>query len=277
MTAINSAFKGPFKYQDSQTSTWERKESEFRNQFECKFNPVSSKHHEILISSHRFQLMDDAVQPITSAPLYSSKLERLTHIALDTIQTKLYSKVRIIFVATKIDDSHVIKKLSILSLTKTACVVEIWETGIEKDIQISTLQYLRHTESLYIGTEISVLRIPVKHCGRHGSKSNCLSAMDPYCGWNDLQQNCTSPPENDPLKRFWIQQANECPNTTSPIDGGFSAWSEWFKCNLHSDDYRHESSNIDNCLCRIRHCNNPTPKNGGTSCKGIPIEIKLNV
>lgn len=275
LTAINSAFRGPFKYQESLTSTWERKESEFRNQFECEFNIVSSKRHDTLTSSHRFQLMDDAVQPITPVPLYSSEQERLTNIALDIIQTKIYSKVRIIFVATKTTEQHVIKKLSITSLTKTACVVEIWDTGIKKDKRISTLQYLEHTESLYVGTEISVIRIPVKHCGRHGSKSNCLSAMDPYCGWNDLQQNCTSPPENDPLKRFWIQQSNECPNITSPIDGGFSAWSEWFNCNLHSDDYRHESR--DSCLCKTRRCNNPTPTNGGTSCKGRAISILLTV
>lgn len=230
LSAINSAFSGPFKYQDTPTSTWERKEWE-RNQFECKFNQMSSKRHEILISSHRFQLMDEAVQPLTVHPLFVSKLERLTHIALDTISTKLHNKVQIIFVAT---DQNLIKKLSILPRTRESCVVEIWEPQIGQNSKLLTLQFLKQTESLYIGTENSIYRISAQHCSRHISKANCLSSMDPYCGWNDLEQACTAPPDNDPLKRFWIQQANECPVTTSPIDGGFSSWSEWVKFKYHS-------------------------------------------
>lgn len=234
------------------------------------------KRHEILINSHRFQLMDDAVQPLSVYPLFVSKHERLTHVTLDTIATKLHDKMQIIFVATA---QNLIKKITILPRTKETCVVEIWEPEVAENSEILTLQFLKQAESLYIGTENSIYRIPAQHCKRHGSKVNCLSAMDPYCGWNDLQKACTAPPENDPLKRFWIQQANECPITTSPIDGGFSSWSEWFKCDQHSEDHRHESSNIDSCLCRSRSCNNPLPKNGGALCKGNNmnyIQISIN-
>lgn len=265
MSAINAAFSGPFKYQENAGSAWERKELEHRNQFECKFNAINSVRHDLLISSHRFQLMDEAIQPITKYPLYVTKLERLTHIALDTIATKLHNKVQIIYAAT---EENLIKKLSILPRTKETCVVEIWQPEIEKNSKILTLQFLKQTESLYIGTDLRTMRVPAQHCGRHTSQTNCILAMDPYCGWNDLQQACTPPPNGDPLKRFWIQQANECPVSTAPIDGGFSAWSEWFTCNQHSGDHRHESSNIDSCLCRTRSCNNPAPKNGGASCKG---------
>lgn len=238
---------------------------EHRNQFECKFSPVSSIRHDLLMGSHRYQLMDESVQPITIEPLFTSTLERLTHIGLDTVATKVHNKIQVIYVAT---EKNLIKKLSILPRTRETCVIEIWQPEIAENSKILTLQFLKHTESLYIGTENSIIRIPANHCIRHLSRSNCINAMDPYCGWNDLQQECTPPPDGEPLKRFWIQKANECPLVTAPIDGGFSAWSDWFKCNQHTDDHRHESSNLDSCLCRTRICNNPSPKNGGKQCTG---------
>lgn len=161
--------------------------------------------------------MDEAVQPITVHPLFVSKLEKLTHIALDAISTKLHNKIQVIFVAT---DKKLIKKLTILPRTKELCVTEIWEPEIDRKSKILVMQYLKHAESLYIGTENSIVRIPAYHCARHSSKTNCLSSMDPYCGWNDLLQECTPPPNGDPHKRFWIQQASECPMLSSLIDGG---------------------------------------------------------
>lgn len=173
--------------------------------------------HDFLISSQRFQFMDDAIHPITIHPLFVSKLEKIIHIALDSIPTKLHNRVQVIFVAT---DKNLIKKLTILPRTNEVCETEIWEPEIDNSSKILNMQFLKHTESLYIGTEKSIVRIPASHCARHSSKANCLLSMDPYCGWNDLQQVCTPPPDNDPLKRFWIQQANECPTLSSPIDGG---------------------------------------------------------
>lgn len=177
---------------------------------------MSSIRHDVFISSQRYQFMDEAVQAVTKHPLYVSKLEKITHIALDTIPTKLHSKVQVIFVTT---DKKLIKKLMILPRTEETCVTEIWDPEIDPQSNILTMQFLKHTESLYIGTENSIIRLRAYHCARHSSKANCLLAMDPYCGWNDLQQACTHPPDGDPLKRFWIQQANDCPILSSPING----------------------------------------------------------
>lgn len=209
--------------------------------------------------------MDEAIQPITTEPLYVSKLERFTHISLDTIATKLNARMQIVYVA---NEANLVKKLSILPRTKETCLIEIWQPEIQSDRKLLNLQYLKHTESLYIGTEKHIIRIPAQHCHRHLSKSSCINSMDPYCGWNDLKQQCTPPPDGDPLKRYWFQEAKECPVSTAPIDGGFSAWSEWSKCYQHSDDHRPEANNQDACLCRTRSCNNPTPRNGGEPCKG---------
>lgn len=247
-------------------SAWERKEPSNRQAYECKFNTLpAARHHDYMIGSPYYQLMDDSIQAMTQEPLYVSKLERFTHIALDSIATKQHTKVQIIYVAT---EKNLIKKLSILPRTSETCVIEVWQPNADASSKILSIDYLKHSESLYIGMDTSIVRIPAQHCARHLTKANCLNAMDPYCGWNDLQQDCTPPPEGDPLKRFWIQQSDECPVASAPIDGGFSAWSEWFKCYQHIDDHRHESSNSDSCLCRTRVCNNPLPRNGGAQCKG---------
>lgn len=220
------------------------------------------------MGSHRFQLMDESIQPITKKPIFISKLERLTHITVDIVTTKLHNKVQVMYVAT---DANLIKKISIITRTMETCIIEIWQLHSEESSKILTLQFLKHTESLYIGTENSIVRISAQHCKRHISRGNCLNSMDPYCGWNDLQQACTPPPDGDTLKRFWIQYSNECPFSTTSIDGGFSAWSDWFKCSQHTEDRHYDLNNHDLCLCRTRTCNNPTPKNGGIPCTGTDI------
>lgn len=269
LTAINAAFSGPFKHQEKSTSAWEskdfqRKESKYNDPYECKFTTHPSTRRD-LIGSTLYQLMDEAIQPITEQPLYVSKLERFTHITLDSVATKFHQRIQIVYVAT---ENNLVKKLSILARTKETCLIEIWQPEIDSNSKILTMQFLKHTESLYIGSENSIVRIPAQHCGRHLSRSSCENSMDPYCGWSELDEICISAPGGDPLKRYWKQKANECPFSNARIDGGLSAWSDWHKCSHHSDDNRFETSNQDTCLCRTRSCNNPAPRNGGKACEG---------
>lgn len=78
MSAIEASFNGWFKHQVSVGSAWER---------EGKARPRQCDQTDLLDSS-RFQLMDQAVQPTTFRPLYSSQLETLTHIAVHVTPTK---------------------------------------------------------------------------------------------------------------------------------------------------------------------------------------------
>lgn len=257
------------------TSTWEAKDVQHRDQYECKFNQYPSLRHDIpsilMMSSQRYQLMDETIQPITHQPLLTSKSERFTYITLDTVATKHHHKVNILYVA---NENNLIKKISILPRTIETCTIEIWEPEINVDARILTIQFLKHTESLYVGMENGIMRIPAQHCSRHSTQSNCMNAMDPYCGWNGLLKKCTTAPDGDPLTRFWSQSSNECPDLNAATDGGWSAWSEWFKCSQHIDDHHFETStNHDSCLCRSRLCDNPAPKNGGKQCHGIKTQV----
>lgn len=197
MTAINAAFNGPFSYQKTPTSAWERLENT-RTPYGCKTVSDPGRRPNLFMESRLYQLKDQAVQAATAQPLYFSKSERFVHIALDTISTKLHEKVHIIYASTA---DGLVKKLSVLPRTKETCVIELWQPEIGSESKILTMKYLKHTESLYIGTNRAVISVPAQHCSRHGSKASCMNAMDPYCGWNELDQACTPPPNGDPLKR----------------------------------------------------------------------------
>lgn len=265
ISAINAAFSGPFLYQKSMSSAWER-EDNHRAANGCKPIPDPMRRTNLVMDSRRYQLMDQAVQAATLQPLYFSKSERFVHIALDTISTKLHEKVHIIYVSAA---DGLVKKLSVLPRTKETCIIEVWQPEIAIESKILTMKYLKHTESLYIGTNRAVISIPAQHCSRHGSKASCMNAMDPYCGWNELKQECTGPPNGDPLKRYWLQNATDCPLLTVAVDGGWSVWSAWFNCSQHSND----AHAADRCLCRNRICNNPSPRNGGAECKGMSTSV----
>ena len=77
--------------------------------------------------------------------------EFLSHIALDTLATKMHNKVHVLYISTQ---HNLIKKLSILPRTRETCLIEIWQPEVEANSKILTLQYLKQTESLYIGEKM---------------------------------------------------------------------------------------------------------------------------
>lgn len=83
------------------------------------------------------------------------------------------------------------------------------------DNRTNYLFCLKETESLYVGSDTGLMRISAQHCNRHVSKASCLNAMDPYCGWNELQEACTAPPNGDTLARYWVQNSTACPLLTA--------------------------------------------------------------
>lgn len=276
MSAIHAAFAGPFKHQEHLDTTWRRQDTPHRDHYECRTARSGSVVQ--LLDSARYQLMDQAVQPTNGRPLHHTQLERYTHLALDQISTKLHEQVRIVYVATA---GGLVKKISVLPRTKESCVIELWQPEPDASTPILALEFLKETQSLYVGSAAGLMRIGAHHCARHGARASCLNAMDPYCGWNELQEACTPPPQGDTLSRYWLQNATACPVLTAPVDGGWSAWSEWFRCSqsggsgggLPSGGLMDGELSADQCQCRTRACDNPAPRNSGTGCQGIHIAV----
>lgn len=268
IASIEKAFNGPIKFQESPGSAWQQKFLHSRDNYECRTNQKSNS-----LDLSKYQLMDSSVQAIHPTPLYVSKLERFKQIAIDKVATKLHENVRIIYVTT---DDGLIKKISVLPRTKESCLIEVMEPGSSRDVEIKTMEFVKATDSLYVGTENSLIKIPSQRCYRHLSKESCLNSMDQMCGWNDLQLKCTPAPNENPLASHWYQNATVCPILSSPVDGSFSAWSQWFKCAKSGGDdpiTGNEGEKVDTCLCRTRKCDNPAPKNGGKDCSGMSIMV----
>lgn len=213
LTSIDAAFAGPFKYQEHTTSSWNKHYTQYPNHFECK-GSAKSNH---LLETSKYQLMDNAVQATTLSPLHVAETERFTHITVDVLATKLHAVVHVIYVATQ---DGFIKKINVLPRTQETCIVEIWQPVPYSSILIINLQFLKNTNSLYVGTATGLMRIPAHHCRRHVSQDSCLNAMDPYCGWNELEDACTAAPQSDPLVKHWKQSVTSCPKLDAPADGG---------------------------------------------------------
>ncbi|XP_076262615.1 semaphorin 5c-like [Rhynchophorus ferrugineus] len=259
MSAIDDAFNGPFKYQHDMNSAWTRQYVPNRDHLDCKL----SKHNN-LIETSKYQLMDNAVQATTLNPLFISDLERFSHITVDVVSVK-HHRVNVIYVAT---DEGLIKKLTMLQHKQQACLVEIWQVASQYQPFIKNMQFLKETSSIYATTDNGLIKIEAAHCTRHSSKDSCLHSMDPYCGWNELEDKCTTAPGGDPHHKYWKQLMNACPDLNTPTNGGWSSWSSWHSCSFKSS-----KSDNDQCLCQTRQCNNPAPANNGRPCEGNSISV----
>lgn len=255
MSGIEAAFAGPYKHQATVGSAWERQAPARPRHSQCSGATT-------LLDSTRYQLMDLAVQPVSQEPLYTSTMERLTHIAVDTVSTKIHKAVHVLYVAT---EEGLVKKISLLSRTQKTCILEVWHPFTPMSISRKIYALKFASEGIYLGTDEGVLRIAKEHCRRHKSRAACVAAMDPHCGWHDHLEVCSTPPEHNPLVPHWHHEPTRCPSLDHPVDGGWSAWSAWAPCEM--------SDSGDSCLCATRTCDNPAPSRGGSPCAGSSTRV----
>ena len=122
--------------------------------------------------------------------------------------------------------------------------------------------------SLYLGTDSGLVRVPVQRCERYLSESACLSARDPYCGWDSQRRLCSPPPGRNPDVASWRQLVTQCPERDQPVDGGWTEWTPWQPCG-QSDS----PGSSDQCQCRRRSCSRPAPAHGGAPCRGLSAQV----
>lgn len=269
MSAVNSTFDGPFKFQPSQSSVWGPVQDDSAH-FSCQ-RPRSTRAAEL--AADKYQLMDRPVVTQGPQPLFTVDDERLSHIAVDVVTTRQSGTVHVVFV---VGSGGTLRKMSIPSPSTSTlgvalaagnpCLLEELKLFPDNSsVAIHSLKLLRDTNSLYLGTNEGVLRVPVHRCDRYKTQHTCLGAKDPYCGWDTNRLVCSPPPGKNPFVSAWLQEVMECPLSTEPVDGGWSRWSGWAECQ--------QSGSGDACQCRQRTCDSPVPRRGGAPCSGPRIEV----
>lgn len=259
MSSVNASFHGPFKYQPSPSSTW-RPETSANHHFQCEDSGTS---READLAADKYQLMDRPVLPQSPSPLYLLNSERLTLVVVDVVATRQSGNVHVVFVA---GEDGMVRKLSVMPRAQHTCLLELLAPFPKNSsVTIHTMKFLKDTNSLYLGTDSEVVRVPVHRCGHYKTQHACLAAKDPYCGWDTNRLECSPPPGKNPFVSSWLQEVMECPRASDPVDGRWGQWSSWASCV--------QSGTGDSCQCRHRACDSPKPARGGASCTGPHTEV----
>ncbi|XP_025873434.1 semaphorin-5A isoform X2 [Vulpes vulpes] len=265
LSAISQAFNGPFKYQENSRSAWLPYPNPNPN-FQCgtlEEGLYVNLTERNLQDAQKFILMHEVVQPVTLVPSFMED-SRFSHMVVDVVQGRdtLY---HVIYLAT---GYGTIKKVRApLTPAAGSCLLEEIELFPKQRAEpIRSLQILHSQSALFVGFQEHVAKIQLKRCQFYRTRSACIEAQDPYCGWDILVKKCTSLVDSLNMTQ-WEQITSTCPIRNLTVDGHFSAWSPWTPC-THTD-----GSAGGSCLCRTRTCDSPAPQCGGWQCEGPRMEI----
>nr|XP_027202408.1 semaphorin-5A-like isoform X2 [Dermatophagoides pteronyssinus] len=235
MKSVLRSFEGAFRYQPSSSQLWQRQDDD-HSVFNCQANNTDQSQSQLNL---KYQLMDDAVQPINNKPFISTKQEHFKLIVVDWIETKFDNFVQVIFIAT--NDGKLLKYVQWSNLNEL-CLVDDIQLIDPKENQFLSMKFYPKTDSLYFGTVKEFIRLSIDQCEKYQQKEECIHSGDPYCGWNQIHEKCIRSTNDNLQDENFIQ---------SDRPSCHQSWSEWFICSVTDSKSiaKHEI-----CHCRRRPC-----------------------
>ncbi|MGH0133025.1 UNVERIFIED_CONTAM: hypothetical protein FKN15_035391 [Acipenser sinensis] len=207
-----------------------------------------------LQDAQKFILMHEVVQPVTPIPYFMEDNSRFSHIVVDVVQGK-DMLFHIIYLAT--DYGTIKKVLSPLNNSMSSCLldeIELFPSGQRQPIR--SLQILHSQSILFVGLWDHVIKIPLMHCTFYKTRSACVGARDPYCGWDLVLKKCTTLDESLSMSQ-WEQSITECPeyqscNTVScPEMKKSTPWTPWTPVNISDNGGHYEQRFRYTCKARL--------------------------
>ncbi|XP_072431035.1 LOW QUALITY PROTEIN: semaphorin-5A-like [Chiloscyllium punctatum] len=208
LNAINQAFAGPFKLQEN--SAWQTVSNPNPN-FQCgtiDSGPSVKLTERNLQDAEKFILMNEAVEPTSSMPIFLENSSRFSHIVVDIVQGK-DMLFHVMYLAT--DYGTIKKALAPVNQGQSGCLLEEIELfPINQRDRKRNLQILHSQSVLFVGLQEHVIRFPLKRCSFYRSQSSCVGAHDPHCGWDLTAKKCTTLEESTNMNK-WEQELDLCP------------------------------------------------------------------
>ncbi|XP_010742463.3 semaphorin-4E isoform X1 [Larimichthys crocea] len=142
---------------------------------------------QTLLFAKNHPLMEGAVTPITGRPLLVRAGPRFSKIVVDQVTTLDGRRHQVLFIGTDFgwlqkavkfdgEDGRVIEELQLFQTPQP----------------VNFLQLSSKTGQLYSSGSNSVVQVNVRDCSRYTSCDDCLIARDPYCGWDQVRDQCSS-------------------------------------------------------------------------------------
>ncbi|XP_053318651.1 plexin-C1 [Spea bombifrons] len=118
----------------------------------------------------------------------------LSHGNLSAVYAVEVNKRMVFFLGT---ESGQLLKVTLDSNWKASCPEVIYEFSNENPVFRTIREDPVNNSYVYVATVNEIKRVKVANCERFESCKECLSALDPYCGWCHSQKRCTLNTECD--------------------------------------------------------------------------------
>ncbi|XP_051989891.1 semaphorin-4E-like isoform X2 [Xyrauchen texanus] len=129
-------------------------------------------------------LMDQPVNPFGRGPLLVKRGAAFTRIVVATAIAVDGSNHQVMFIGTK--SGSVLKAVNYDGEMVIMEEIQLFEPSEP----VKILRLLNTT--LYVGSEVGVVQMPINECVRYHSCLDCVLARDPYCGWDLNYNHCAT-------------------------------------------------------------------------------------